>query len=154
MVTLNNNNGSETNSGVNGNVKSVSPGEVIQLTASSLDELAFTQQGGSLIVTPLGGGEPTIYEDFFVVSGTELPPQLTLDGGTVLTSDELIALIEDFDATNIAPAAGGGAGGDGGGASFSAYSDDGIGDGISIEDLLPPTELEFTAQEEEEFLNA
>uniref|UniRef100_UPI00146E3B99 hypothetical protein n=1 Tax=Sneathiella chinensis TaxID=349750 RepID=UPI00146E3B99 len=132
----------------------VQEGAVIQIPFGTVEEVILSQDGGNLVITPLGGGEPLTLENFFVAGETSAPASLQIgENGPILTVDQIIGLTEDFNPDAIAPAAGPAAGGaGGGGAGFSAYNDDGIGDGIGIENLLDPTELEFQTREEEEFL--
>ncbi|WP_025898056.1 hypothetical protein [Sneathiella glossodoripedis] len=54
----------------------------------------------------------------------------------MISAEEVTGLVENFDPGQVAPAAGPGAGANGGGANFSAYGDDGIGEGIGISGLL------------------
>ncbi|MEH6496578.1 MAG: DVUA0089 family protein, partial [Pseudomonas marincola] len=134
-----------------GTVVIVEPGQNILLDVTSPDLVVFTQDGSDLIITSIADGSKIELEGFFSQAGSELPPQLTLSDGSVITAADVTGLVEAFDPGAVAPAAGGAAGGAGGGASFSAYEDDGIGEGIGIEGLLDPTALGFPADEPLEF---
>ncbi|MBE7638249.1 hypothetical protein GUA87_15435, partial [Sneathiella sp. P13V-1] len=128
---------------------SVEAGAIVQLPYSGAEEVIFTQNAGNLVITPLGGDNQIVLENFFVREEGDAGSSIQFsENGTLLSVEEIIANLENFDPAAIAPAAGGAGGGDGGGASFDPYADDGIGDGIGIEDLLPPTDLEFTEPEE------
>ena len=133
-----------------GRLIEVVPGQLITLEFQNTDDVRFFQQDGSLLISPAdGNGAQILLQDFFVIGDTEEPAVVSLQDGTQLSIDEIIGLVENFDPDLIAPAAGGAAG-TGGGAGFGAYGDDGIGDGIGVEDLLPPTELEFALAQDEE----
>ncbi|MBO6827140.1 MAG: hypothetical protein JJ879_13115, partial [Sneathiella sp.] len=133
---------------------SVEPGTNVQLPFASSAEVILTQDAGNLVVTPLGGDQQITLENFFI--SEEGSPASSIEfgeTGTILTVEEIIANLEEFNPDAIAPAAGPAAGGaTGGGAGFNRYNDDGIGDGIGIGDLLPPTELEFEVDTPPEFL--
>ncbi|OUR76943.1 hypothetical protein A9Q83_11980, partial [Alphaproteobacteria bacterium 46_93_T64] len=135
-----------------GTVLAIEEDQNILLDVSSPDLVVFSQDGSDLIITTIEDGSKIVLEGFFSQAATELPPQLTLSDGSVISASDVSGLVEAFDPSQVAPAAGGAGGADGGGAEFSRYTDDGIGNGISIEDLLLPTELAFDTQEEEEFL--
>ena len=102
---------------------------------------AVAQDGGSLIVTFPDGGI-VILEDYLMMAAGDLPPQLTLADGTVISFDDLTASIEGFDPDAIAPAAGPGGGG-AGNASFAAFIAELLGDGLDPTVLLDPTALLF-----------
>ena len=108
----------------------VEPGSDIVLEDIKAQALAFGQDGGSLIIT-LPDGSEYVLQNFFVVGEGELPSQLTLADGVVMSAADIQEQIGEFNPAEIAPAAGApGAGGNGGGANFVAYSDPGIGDGL------------------------
>ena len=131
----------------------VEPGTQVQIPFSTSAEVLFTQDAGNLVVTPLGGDGQIVLENFFVTEEGASPSSIELgESGELLTVEEIIANLEEFNPEAIAPAAGPGAGGTGGGASFGSYTDDGIGDGIGIGDLLDPTELTFETDTPPEFL--
>jgi len=137
-----------------GTVVVVEAGQNILLDVTSPDLVVFSQDGSDLIITSIADGSKIELEGFFSQAGSELPPQLTLSDGSVITAADVTGLVETFDPGAVAPAAGGGAGGAGGGASFSAYEDGGIGEGIGIDGLLDPTALGFPADAPVEFLVA
>ncbi|MBO6826731.1 MAG: hypothetical protein JJ879_11065, partial [Sneathiella sp.] len=134
-----------------GTVVEVEGGQNIALDVTSPDLVVFSQDGSDLIITEIADGDRIVLEGFFSQAGTELPPQLTLADGSVISAADVTGLVEGFDPGAVAPAAGPGAGGTGGGANFAAYNDDGIGDGIGIDGLLDPTALGFPADEEPDF---
>jgi Ca2+-binding RTX toxin-like protein len=123
----------------------VEAGQNVLLDIANADLVVFSQDGSNLVVTSIADGASIVLEGFFSQAGTDLPPQLTLSDGSVLTAADVTGLVEEFNPDLVAPAAGGpgAGGGTGGGASFGAYGDDGIGDGIGIAGLLDPTELGF-----------
>ncbi|MEP3247443.1 MAG: hypothetical protein ABJN40_09065 [Sneathiella sp.] len=129
-----------------GRVVEVEAGQNILLDVASADLVVFSQDGSDLVVTSIADGASLVLEGFFSQAGTDLPPQLTLSDGSVISATEVTGLVEEFNPDLVAPAAGGPAAGaapNGGGAGFSAFDDDGIGDGIGISGLLDPTELGF-----------
>ncbi|MEP3247441.1 MAG: Ig-like domain-containing protein [Sneathiella sp.] len=130
-----------------GVVVEVEAGQNILLDVASADLVVFSQDGSDLVVTSIADGTSVILENFFSQAGTDLPPQLTLSDGSVISATEVTGLVEEFNPDLVAPAAGPAAGAaqGGGGAGFSAFDDDGIGDGIGISGLLDPTELGFPA---------
>ncbi|WP_169543139.1 Ig-like domain-containing protein [Sneathiella aquimaris] len=137
-------NGAVTGSS-SGTLVVVEAGQNVLLDIANADLVVFSQEGSNLVVTSIADGASIVLEGFFSQAGTDLPPQLTLSDGSVLTAADVTGLVEEFNPDLVAPAAGGpgAGGGTGGGASFGAYGDDGIGDGIGIAGLLDPTELGF-----------
>lgn len=130
-----------------GVIVEVEAGQNVQLDVVSADLVVFSQDASDLVVTSIADGSSVVLQGFFSQAGTELPPQLTLSDGTVLSAAEVTGLVEEFDPDLVVPAAGGPAAGaapNGGGAGFSSFDDDGIGDGIGISGLLDPTELAFS----------
>jgi len=120
---------------------------VVKLSVVSLDGAKFVQQGADLIIQFEGSSEDIILNNFTVATASELPVQLTLADGTVVSLDDLQAAIDASDIANVAPAAGGpaGGGGTGGGAAFDPTTDEGLGEGLSTEGLLDGTELVLAA---------
>ncbi len=119
-------------------------GSIVRVPFSSVDEVVFTQDASSLVVASLDGARTVKLENFFVAKDDVPSPVIELgENGALLTIDEIISNLDDFNPEEIAPAAGPGAGG--GGASFSSYRDDAIGEGIGIGDLLAPTDLTFSS---------
>ena len=108
---------------------------------ASLEDATFSRDGNDLTLTN-AAGDQTTYKDFFAPEASGTPNQLALSDGTILSTEDIIAMVE---LGNIAPAAGpaGGGGGTGGGAGFGDFDPGSIGDGLSIEDLLGRTDLEF-----------
>ncbi len=101
-------------------------------------EVEYVQDGGSLVLRLPSGSEITLI-DFFVAAsqqeGGELPPVLTLAGGTVMRPELIIDEIPDFDPNAVDTAVGPGGGGNGN-ASFSPYASGDIGPGDDALDLL------------------
>ncbi|MCG8493526.1 MAG: hypothetical protein MI743_18035, partial [Sneathiellales bacterium] len=127
-----------------GTVVEVEAGQNIVLEVANADLVTFTQDGSNLVVTSIADGTSVILEGFFSQAQSDLPPQLTLSDGSVISAADVTGLVEEFNPDLVAPAAGPAAGAaGGGGAGFGAYSDDGIGEGIDISGLLDPTELGF-----------
>jgi len=114
----------------------------------------FIEQGADLIIQLENSSEDIVLNNFKVATASDLPIQLTLADGTVVSLEDLQAPIDAAAISNVAPAAGGSANGAfGGGAAFATAIDDGIGNGLSIEGLLEGTELEFADESEcEEFV--
>lgn len=111
----------------------------LSLDLASLEDMTLSRELFDLVITS-ASGDQMIYKDFFDPTGSDLLKQLILSDGTVVSIDQ----IEDLIALgSIAPAAGPAAGGTGGGAGFEPSDPGSIGDGISIEDLLGRTELNF-----------
>ncbi len=127
-----------------GTVVEVEGGQNILIDVTSPDLVVFSQDGSDLVITSIADGQKIVLDGFFSQAGTNLPPQLTLADGSVISAAEVTGLVEDFDPGQVAPAAGAPGGG---GASFSAFTDAGIGDGIGIDGLLDPTELGFPPNE-------
>ncbi len=124
----------------------VAAGQNILLGVANADLVVFSQDGSNLVVTTIADGASIVLEGFFSQATTDLPPQLTLSDGSVISAQEVTGLVEEFNPDLVAPAAGGPAAGaapNGGGAGFNAFEDDGIGDGIGISGLLDPTALGF-----------
>ncbi|MCG8493645.1 MAG: hypothetical protein MI743_18650, partial [Sneathiellales bacterium] len=129
-----------------GTAINVQAGQNILLEVANADLVTFTQDGSNLVITSIADGTSVTLEGFFSQAQTALPPQLTLSDGSVITAADVTGLVEEFDPSQVAPAAGGPAAGGataGGGAGFQEFNDDGIGDGIGISGLLDPTELGF-----------
>lgn len=126
----------------------------VKLNVVSLDGAKFLQQGADLIIQFDNSSEDIVLTNFKVATASELPVQLTLADGTIVSLDDLQAAIDASDLENIAPAAGGATGGGtgGGGAGFELASDEGLGEGLSIEGLLEGTALEFTSEDTREEL--
>lgn len=124
-----------------GTVVEVEGGQNILIDVTSPDLVVFSQDGSDLVITSIADGQKIVLDGFFSQAGTDLPPQLTLADGSVISAADVTGLVEEFDPGQVAPAAGGTNGG--GGASFNAFSDAGIGDGIGIDGLLDPTALGF-----------
>ncbi|MBE7637534.1 type I secretion C-terminal target domain-containing protein [Sneathiella sp. P13V-1] len=136
--------------------------EKVLLPVSSIEGATLTQNGSDLVISFGEGQEEIKVENYFVSAASELPAQLTLNDGTVISLDEIQSLIDAQALGNVAPAAGGpgAGGGTGGGAGFAANEQEGIGEGIGIDGLLEGTGLEFpepvggpdalTVEEEEE----
>ncbi|OUR77846.1 hypothetical protein A9Q83_10060 [Alphaproteobacteria bacterium 46_93_T64] len=118
-------------------------GQKISLNVKTIDDVEFAEKGNDLLVK-MPDEETSLYlKNFFLAAATEVPPMLTYSDGSVISAAEITGKIDDFDPSIIAPAAGGGSASSSGGAGFDAYADDGIGNGISTENLLEATELEF-----------
>ncbi|OUR76590.1 hypothetical protein A9Q83_13535 [Alphaproteobacteria bacterium 46_93_T64] len=125
----------------------------VELSVVSLIGAKFIEQGADLIIQLENSSEDIVLNNFKVATASDLPIQLTLTDGTVVSLDKLQASIDAAAISNVAPAAGGGANGaSGGGAAFATAIDDGIGNGLSIEGLLEGTELEFADESEREEL--
>ncbi|OUR78830.1 hypothetical protein A9Q83_06420 [Alphaproteobacteria bacterium 46_93_T64] len=123
----------------NQTVVNASPG-VNSIDTATIQDTTFSRQADDLIITNASGDQTTL-TNFFSPTPSGTPNQLALADGTILSADEVATLV---DLGNIAPAAGpAGGGGTGGGAGFNDFDPGGIGNGISIEDLLGRTELEF-----------
>jgi|GEM_PF-4106686 len=120
----------------------------VKLNIRSLDGAQFIQDGADLIIKFDGSSEDITLNNYTIASASELPVQLTMADGSVITLEDLQAAIDASELGNLAPAAGGAAGGGtGGGASFNPATDEGLGDGLSTEDLLEGTELVFTSND-------
>ncbi|MEH6474517.1 MAG: calcium-binding protein [Sneathiella sp.] len=119
----------------------------VVVEAGSLDGATYLRQGADLIIQFDNSSEDIVLNNFTVAAASEMPVQLTLSDGTVVSLDQLQAAVDASEISNIAPAAGGPAGGgSGGGAAFSPATDDGIGDGLSIEGLLEGTAFDNTRE--------
>lgn len=115
---------------------SVDPGANIALIGVESSDLSFSQSAESstdLIIDVTGGGQ-IILEGFFFAADTALPAALTLDDGTVISTDQILADAGDVELGDLAPAAGGAA--HGGGAGFGEAPDESIVDGLNQVGLL------------------
>jgi len=129
----------------------VIPGESIRLPFETPQGVRFTQDAGNLLVAPVGGGDVHVLQDFLVFGTTESPATLEFANGLTMEIDEITVLIEEYDVSQVTPRAGDDFSA-GGGADFQQFNDGGLPDAIGIEDLLPPTALEFARDELEEII--
>ncbi|MEH6497086.1 MAG: VCBS domain-containing protein [Pseudomonas marincola] len=109
---------------VNGTTVSVEAGQNILVDVANPELVVFSQDGSDLIITSIADGSKIQLEGFFSHASSELPPQLTLSDGSVITAADVTGLVEAFDPGAITPAAGGDVGGSGGGASFDVSGPD------------------------------
>ncbi len=135
------------NTGTNSEVSTeviveVLPGALVRVPFESPQGVRFTQDAGSLLVAPIGGGEAILLQDFLTFGTTENPPKIEFANGQILEIDQITPLVENYSEADVSPASGDDFSA-GGGANFSEYVDQGIGDPIDIADLLPPTDLAF-----------
>ncbi len=120
--------------------------EKVLLPVSSIEGATLSQNGSDLVISFGEGQEEIKVENYFVSAASELPAQLTLNDGTVISLDEIQSIIDAQALGNVAPAAGGAGagGGTGGGAGFAANEQEGIGEGLGINGLLEGTGLDLT----------
>ncbi|MZR31355.1 VWA domain-containing protein [Sneathiella litorea] len=152
MATSNGNNGSSTENATGSEVIiEATPGKTIKLSIESLQNVQFVQDAGNLLVIPADGGEPILLQDFLTFGATENPPKIELMNGEIVEIAEITPLVQGFSLADINPQAGDD-NSDGGGANFRPFTDGSIGDPLEISDLLAPTELTFSREEEEEII--
>lgn len=152
MATSNGNSGSGTEKSTGAEVIiEATPGKTIKLPVESLASIQFVQDGGNLLVVPVDGGNTYLLQDFLTFGTTENPPNIELENGEVLEIGEITPLVQGFSVADINPQAGDD-NSDGGGANFRPFTDGSIGDPLGISDLLAPTELAFSREEEEEII--
>ncbi len=114
----------------------------VKLSVDSLDGAKFVQEGADLIIQFDDASEDITLSNFKIATTSELPVQLTLSDGSVVSLDDLLSAIDASDLENVAPAAGGATGGGtGGGAGFGAAADEEVVEGLSTEALLDGTEI-------------
>ncbi|MCR9214448.1 MAG: VWA domain-containing protein [Proteobacteria bacterium] len=143
MAVSNDTENTGTNSEVSAEViVEVLPGALVRVPFESPQGVRFTQDAGNLLVTPTGGGEAILLQDFLTFGTTENPPKIEFADGQILEINQVTSLVENYSETDVSPASGDDFSA-GGGANFSEYVDQGIGDPIGIADLLPPTDLAF-----------
>ncbi|OUR76589.1 hypothetical protein A9Q83_13530 [Alphaproteobacteria bacterium 46_93_T64] len=114
----------------------------VELSLVSFDGAKFIQQGADLVIQPEDSSETITLANFSVATASELPVQMTLVDGSVVSLAQLQEVIDAASIENIAPAAGGGTGGgSGGGAAFTDAPSEEIGTGLSTEGLQEDTTL-------------
>ncbi|MEH6474518.1 MAG: calcium-binding protein [Sneathiella sp.] len=120
----------------------------VKLSVASLDGAKFVQEGADLIIQFDGSSEDITLSNFKIATASELPIQLTLADGSVVSLDDLLAAIDASELENVAPAAGGATGGGtGGGAGFDAAPDEEAVGGLSVEGLLDGTEFDTSSED-------